>query len=94
MNATPPKVIYLVISLLGITALVGVVSLCMTLFFRNYADPAVLTAIISITSGSLGSLGTMLVSTRSQPIDGKPPPAAPVLVTNPPENPVPVEAMP
>ena len=107
MNATPPKVIYMVIGILGAIAMVGVSSLCATLFWKNYADPAVLTAIISITSGSLGSLGTMLVSTRSQPPGGnttstittttapKPPSEpTPVVVTNEPENPVPTTEAP
>lgn len=47
-------------------SLIGVGSLCLTLFFRNYADPAVLTAIISITSGLVGSLSTLMVLPRPQ----------------------------
>jgi hypothetical protein len=70
MNQTPPKVVYLVISILGVLALIGVSSLSATMFWKNYADPAVLTAIISITSGLVGSLGTVLVSTRTQPTSG------------------------
>lgn len=92
MNATPPRVIYLVIGILGIIAFLGVFSLCLTMFFKTYADPAVLTSIISITSGSIGSLGTMLVSTRSQPTEKIPP--TPVLVENEEENPVPVTPQP
>lgn len=92
----------MVIGIMGLMAFVGVFSLCLTLFFRNYADPAVLTAIISITSGSLGSLGTMLVSTKSQMPGGNttatittttaaPPPEepTPVVVTNTVQDPVP-----
>lgn len=107
MNSTPPKVIYLVIIIMGSLAFIGVTSLCLTLFYKNYADPAVLTAIISITSGSIGSLGTMLVSTRSQSAGGQttatitttsapPPPTGPqeVVVTNEPQNAVPVETQP
>ena len=97
----------MVIGVLGLIAMTGVMALCLTMFFKNYADPAVLTAIISITSGAMGSLGTMLVSTRSQPTGGtttatlttttEPPPPkspstpTPVVVTNEPENPVQVE---
>jgi hypothetical protein len=109
MNSTPPKVVYLVIVIMGVIAFIGVTSLCLTLFYKNYADPAVLTAIISITSGSIGSLGTMLVSTRSQPpatsmdttisttTKGQPSASAapaPVVITNQPENPVPVTEKP
>lgn len=67
MNQTPTKVVYLVICIMGIIALIGVSALCLSMFLKTYVDPAVLTAIISITSGAIGSLGTMLVSTRSQP---------------------------
>ena len=48
MNSTPPKVIYMVIGVLGLIAMTGVMALCLTMFFKNYADPAVLTAIISV----------------------------------------------
>lgn len=65
MNQTPPKIVFLVISILGLLAFVGVCSLSATMFFRSYADPAVLTAMIAITSGLIGSLGTVLVSTKS-----------------------------
>jgi len=103
MNTTPPKVILLVILLIGAIAVIGVTSLCATLFWKNYADPAVLTSIIAITSGAIGSLGTMLTNTRSQPPGGvttsqvttttepKPPSEpTPVVVTNEPQDPIPV----
>ncbi len=106
MNSTPPKVIYMVIGIVGVIAFTSVASLCLTLFYKNYADPAVLTAIISIGSSALGSLGTMLVNTRSQPPSGtmtstittttkptSPDKPAEVIVTNTPDAPVPtVEA--
>ena len=56
------RVVFLVVGILGILSTIGVSSLCLTLFFRNYADPAVLTAIISITSGLVGSLSTILLA--------------------------------
>lgn len=102
MNQTPPKVVYLVIVILGVLAFIGVSSLCLTLFYKNYADPAVLTAIISISSGLVGSLGTVLVSTRTNPQGGQttsttttttaastPTEPQEVIVTNQPTNPVP-----
>jgi len=84
MNSTPKTVIYMVIGILGVIAGVGMLSLCLTLFYKNYADPAVLTAIISITSGAIGSLGTMLVNTRSNPpaSNGPPGEGVPVVVKN------------
>jgi len=103
MNQTPSKVVYLVVWAISLLALTGVTSLCATLFWRNYADPAVLSALISITSGLVGSLGTILTNTRSQSPGGSttstvtttteaPPPSdtpTPVVVTNKPEEPVP-----
>ena len=106
MMQTPPKVIYLVIIALSGLAFIGLCSLCLTLFYKNYADPAVLTAIISTTSSVIGSLGTILVSTRSQqpnadvqttittttrPKPQQPSVPAEVVVTNTPENPVQTE---
>ncbi len=104
MNQTPPKVVYLVIFILGVLAFISVSSLCATLFFKNYADPAVLTSIIAIASALVGSLGTLLVNTRSQTSAGQttstittttlpPPPTEPakVEVVNKDTNPVPVE---
>ena len=79
----------MVIGIIGILAMVGMVSLCLTMFFRNYADPAVLTAIIASTSAAIGSLGTILSKTGQPPIGG--PPSTPVTVTNTPSDPVPVE---
>lgn len=84
MNQTPSKVVYLVIVAISILALIGVSSLCLTLFYRNYADPAVLTAIISITSSLVGVLGTLLTNTRTQRAG-----TTPVTVTNASDEPVP-----
>ena len=46
-------------------ALIGMAALCATLFFKNYADPSVLIAIIGITGTALGSLGVR--SSQAQP---------------------------
>ncbi len=35
------------------------------MFMHTYADPAILTAIITVTGGLIGSLGTILSSPRS-----------------------------
>ena len=104
MNQTPSKVVYLVVWAISLLALIGVTSLCATLFYKNYADPAVLSALISITAGLVGSLGAILTNTRSQLAGGSttstittttepptPSEPTPVIVTNEPTNPVPVE---
>jgi len=49
------------IAALGI---IGVCALSGTLFYKNYADPSVLAAMISITSGAVGSLATLLSNMR------------------------------
>jgi len=41
---------------LCVVALVGMSALCATLFFKNYADPPVLIAIISTTGTAVGAL--------------------------------------
>lgn len=64
MNQTPIKVIYVVIVSEAVLCLIGVSSLCLTLFYKNYADPSVLTAIIAITSALIGSLTSLLTNTR------------------------------
>lgn len=43
------------IALCGCAA-IGMLALCATLFWKNYADPSVLVAIISITGTTIGSL--------------------------------------
>lgn len=64
MNQTPVRVIYIVIFTEAVLALIGVTSLCLTLFYKNYADPSVLTAIIAITSALIGSFTSLLTNTR------------------------------
>jgi len=67
MNQTPVKIIYVVIFSEAILAAFGVLALCLTMFFKNYAEPAVLTAIITITSSLVGSFTTILVKTGQPP---------------------------
>jgi hypothetical protein len=64
MSSTPKIIIVIVVGTLALLSAIGVVSLSLTLFYKNYADPAVLTAFISITSGCIGSLASLLVNTR------------------------------
>jgi uncharacterized membrane protein YfbV (UPF0208 family) len=64
MNQTPVRIIYIVIFSISILATIGVTALSASLFVKSYADPAILTALIAITSGLVGSLGTILTNTR------------------------------
>jgi hypothetical protein len=83
-----PNMIQLVVVVaVSVLAAIGLISLCVTLFTKNYAEPSVLVAIISITSGLVGSLTTLIVGrSRTEPVDQPPPngnPPAPPQV-NPP----------
>jgi len=65
VNQTPKGLVYIVVVSLSGLAFLGLGSLCATLFWRNYVDPAVLTAIISMTSATVGAIGGILSSPRS-----------------------------
>lgn len=65
MNSTPPKILYIVVCTIGVLAFICVSSLCLSLFYHVYADAAIMTAIITISGGLIGSLGTLLSSTRT-----------------------------
>ncbi len=54
-----------------ILAFISLSSLCLTLFYKNYADPAILTAIISIASTLVGALAGM-ITTRPAPVPEEP----------------------
>lgn len=65
MNQTPTRVIYIVVITIAALALIGVAALSASLFIKSYADPSILSALISITSGLVGSLVTLLSSPRT-----------------------------
>lgn len=67
MNSTPPRILYIVVSTIGLLAVICVTSLCASLFVHVYADAVITTALITITGGLIGSLGTLLSSTKTQP---------------------------
>jgi len=64
---TPKQVIYIIVLTEAGLAFVGVCALSLSLFYKTYADPSILTALIAITSGLVGSLGTILTNTRQLP---------------------------
>jgi hypothetical protein len=65
MNQTPPGLINFVVRAIAGLAFIGLGSLCASMFLHTYADPAIMTAIITLTGGLVGSLGTILSSPRS-----------------------------
>ena len=64
MNSTPRPILYIIVVAEAVLAFVGVCALAGTLFYKSYADPAVLSAMIAITSGCVGSLTTLLSNMR------------------------------
>jgi hypothetical protein len=64
MNSTPRPILYIIVIAEAVLAFVGVTALSGTLFYKSYADPAVLSAMIAITSGCVGSLTTLLSNMR------------------------------
>jgi hypothetical protein len=65
MNQIPTRVIYIVVIAIASLCLIGVSALSASLFIKSYADPSILSALISITSGLVGSLVTLLSSPRA-----------------------------
>lgn len=84
---TPVRVIYIIVLTEAALALIGVSALAFSLFYKTYADPSILTALIALTSGLVGSLGTILTNTRQNPINPEP---IPTKIEQGPNNPVPV----
>jgi hypothetical protein len=64
---TPKQILYIVVITLAGLAFIGVSALSFSLFYKTYADPSILTALIAITSGLIGSLGSILTNTRQMP---------------------------
>ena len=67
MNQTSPKIIFLIVIAVASMAFVCIASLCTALFRHVYADPVIITAIITIAGALTGSLVTMLTSTKVPP---------------------------
>lgn len=66
MNQTPPKLIFIIVMAVALLDFGVVGTLCASLFLHTYADPAILTALITTAGLLTGSLVTMLSSTRTQ----------------------------
>lgn len=65
MTPKVSSVVYLVVGVQGIAFLGCVGCLCGTLFWKNYSDPVVLTALIALTSTLGGNLGSILGGPRA-----------------------------
>lgn len=89
--------VYLVVGVQGIAFLGCVGCLCGTLFYKNYSDPVVLTALIALTSTLGGNLGSILGGPRammamaSEIADKIAEKTLKANITNPPEAPAQVE---
>lgn len=92
MNSTPRPVLYIIVVSIAFLATIGLLALCGTLFYKNYADPSVLSSLIAIEGGLVGSLSTLLSNMRQPlPANGSPPPPpTPVKIEQPETEPVPV----
>lgn len=64
MNSTPKPILYIVVIAISTLSVMGLGSLCYSLFVKVWADPSILTAIITLTSGLIGALTGMLMNTR------------------------------
>lgn len=79
--------VLIVIIAQAILAFICVVALCLSLFYKNYAEPAILSAIILLTGTLVGNLGSILGGPRGMmhaPGNGT------VKIDQPPDKPVPV----
>lgn len=83
---THTSIIFLVIGLLGTLALICLGTLCYCAITGVQMQESLLTALIGMAGGLIGSLSSLLVNTRNQPAD-----PTPAIVANKPDNPVPTE---
>lgn len=67
------RIAYIVVIGQVILAVICVGSLCFTLFFKNYSDPVVITALIAITGTLIGNLGSILGGPMRQMMQQKQP---------------------
>lgn len=90
-TATSPKIIAVVVVSIAMLALVGVCTLSWCIIMEKQPDPVLLTAYVGITTGIVGTLSGMLISTKSNSTTAEP---VATTVTNTPQNPVNVSEQP
>lgn len=66
------KIAYIVVIGQVALAFICVSALCLTLFYKNYSDPIVITALITITGILIGNLGSILGGPMRQMAQPKP----------------------
>ncbi len=88
---TPPALILVVVISIAFLSAIGVGSICLSMFFKNYSDPVAFNAVVLLTGTLTGSLTGLLVNTRSTPKNGNGDTGAPpVQIVQPDNKPVPV----
>lgn len=83
--ATSPKIIVIVVVAIALLAVTCVTTLSWVIIFGVVPDPVLLTAYVGITTGIVGTLAGLLVSTKSATGTQEP---IQTTVTNTPQNPV------
>ncbi len=63
-SSTPRLIVAIIVGTLCTIALIGVVSLSLTLFYKTYVDPTILTSFIALTTASIGTVSGLLANTR------------------------------
>jgi hypothetical protein len=91
MNQKPTALDYIVVITKAVLAAICVVAICCAMFFKNYSDPATLSALFLLTGTLVGNLrGSM---SFHNPF-AKPDEPIPTEIQQPPGKPVPVVAEP
>lgn len=62
-NKTSP-VVFIVVTAQCVLALICVLAICLSLFYKTYSDPATLSALILLTGTLVGNLGSILGGPR------------------------------
>lgn len=77
MNFKSSPVVYIVVIGQVALSLICVGSICLSLFYKVYSDPATLSALILLTGTLVGNLGSILGGPRGGMMMGGGAPAAP-----------------
>ena len=65
MNPQPTSpVVYIVVATQCLLSMICVAAICLTVFYKNYAEPSVLSALILLTGTLVGNLGSILGGPR------------------------------
>lgn len=81
---------YIVVITQALLAMICVLAICAAMFYKNYSDPATLSALFLLTGTLVGNIGSILGGPRQMMTPTK----LEAEITNPPSNPVPVASQP